>query len=69
MQIRARKFIGTLMLTAVVLVYALVAMLVGTVAIAHLPGWTHFIFYAIAGLAWLPLAMVIISWMQKPQKS
>lgn len=67
MQIRSRKFIGTLALMVFVIVYALVAMVIGTVAVARLPGWTHFVFFTVAGLVWLPVAMVIIKWSQNPR--
>ena len=60
-----RKLMGTLALLALVAVYVLAAMVV---AAAILPGAgriAEFSFYAIAGLAWVPLAGLIITWMHK----
>jgi ABC-type multidrug transport system permease subunit len=62
---RLRKLIGTLILIALVVVYALVAT---TVAVARLQdsSWVvHLGFFFISGLLWVLPAMFIVSWMAK----
>jgi hypothetical protein len=66
---RLRKLVGTILLVALVSIYALTVM---TIAAAKLPGtsaWVQAIFYVAAGLAWVAPAAALISWMQRPDKS
>lgn len=66
MKQRTRKAIGTLAVIVFIIAYALVMMAVGGEwAVGHglaieLP------FYIVAGCLWLPVVMVIIRWMSKP---
>ncbi len=69
MRQRARKLLGTILLVAFVCFYALVAM---TVAAAKLPGtsgWTQFVYFVVAGLAWVIPAGALIYWMQRPDRA
>ncbi|MBG1231781.1 DUF2842 domain-containing protein [Aestuariivirga litoralis] len=66
MNIRTRKFIGTLLTVGFVMVYCLVAMAFGGVFILGKGVVFELAFYILAGLAWLPVVMVIIRWMSKP---
>ena len=62
-----RKLTGTLALIVLVVVYSLTAM---TIAAAKLPGTSglvQLIYYAVAGLLWVPPAGLIIWWMAKPR--
>lgn len=61
----SRRFAGTLLLLALVIVYVFLAMLVAAAVLPNAGGIAQFIYYAVAGLAWVPLAAVIISWMHK----
>jgi hypothetical protein len=61
-----RKLAGTLLLVALVLVYVLVATVVGTALVPRGNRIAEFIYYAIAGLAWVPPAGLIIRWMHRP---
>ena len=66
---RTRKLIGTILLVAFVVFYALVVM---TIAAAKLPGTSWFVqlvFYAVAGLVWVAPAAWLIYWMARPRKS
>ncbi|MCB1453315.1 MAG: DUF2842 domain-containing protein [Rhizobiaceae bacterium] len=66
---RLRKLVGTLILLALVVIYALVAT---TVAVAQLQesSWVvHLGFFFLSGLLWIIPAMFIISWMAKPGKA
>lgn len=63
MPARLRKFVGMLVLVALVVVYALVAM---TIAAARLPGtgWlAHLAYFVFTGLLWVLPAMAIVKWM------
>ena len=57
-----RVLVGTIGLVVFIIVYVLAAMVVATVALPGAGGITQFAFYAIAGLAWVPLAGLILSW-------
>jgi hypothetical protein len=66
---RARQFIGAILLALFIPAYALAAMVIAS---AKLPG-THVLFqtpmYAILGLLWVLPAGVIVTWMQRPDKT
>lgn len=58
-----RKLVGTVILVITVPVYALIAMVI---AVAVLPGvnfWWQLVYYAVAGLLWVPPAGMLIAWM------
>ncbi|MBR1120606.1 DUF2842 domain-containing protein [Bradyrhizobium lablabi] len=66
MTIRTRKFLGTIALLVLVIVWSLTGM-----AVAQMPwlagsGIAQAIFYVVAGLGWVLPAMPIVSWMSKP---
>ncbi len=63
MPIRLRKFIGTVLLFALVIVWALVAMALAQAPLIHDNGFTSVAYYVIAGLGWVLPAMPIVSWM------
>ncbi len=64
---RARNFVGVILTFGWLVIYALVMMAVGAIVFgAQRPGYAHLLFYVIAGVGWLPVAMLIIRWMAKP---
>jgi len=65
---RTRKLIGTFVFVTFLMVYSLIAMAIGARYLTTVHGIWQFLFYAVAGLAWLPGAMMIISWMAKADK-
>lgn len=65
---RTRKLIGTFVFLAFLIVYSLIAMAIGARYLSTVHGIWQFLFYAFAGLAWLPGAMAIISWMAKADR-
>jgi len=69
MNIRTRKFIGTLLTVGFVCLYSLIAMAFGGVFILGKGVWFELAFYIIAGLAWLPVVMWIVRWMSKPDEA
>ena len=66
MSIRTRKFIGTIALFALAIVWSLLAMALAQSVLTSISGFTAVIYYVIAGLGWVLPAMPIVSWMSKP---
>jgi len=66
MHMRTRKFIGGFLILAVLVVYSLVAMVVGAAVAIGWPEPGRIAFYAVAGILWLPLVMAIVRWMARP---
>jgi hypothetical protein len=64
MGIRTRKFVGTVVMIALVMVYALAAMAFAQGRITQAPGWLQAFLYAALGLLWILPAMLIIRWME-----
>ncbi len=63
MSIRLRKFIGTVLLFVLVIVWALVAMALAQAPLIHDNEIASIAYYVIAGLGWVLPAMPIVSWM------
>jgi len=66
MTVRARKLIGTLVLLAVLAVYALMIASIGAGRIAAAPPLAQLAFFFVAGVAWVVPAGLLIRWMQRP---
>ncbi len=67
MRQRTRKFIGVILTFTFLVIYVLVMMVFGAALAAREPGfWAQLGFHALAGLAWLPVVMLIIRWMSRP---
>jgi len=68
MRRRTRKLIGAAVLLIFVPLYALIAAMI---ADTHLPGTSpliHWVYYVVAGLAWVIPAGLLITWMQRPDR-
>ena len=61
-----RKLIGTAVMAVFVIVYALLAMLLGATFVSNASTLVQTIFYGIAGLAWIVPAGMLIRWMARP---
>jgi predicted Co/Zn/Cd cation transporter (cation efflux family) len=64
---RRRKLIGTALLVTLVSVYALIAMVVGSVAMADKGRFVQLAFFTIVGLGWVLPAALIVWWMERPR--
>ena len=64
MSIRLRKFIGTVLLFVLVIVWALVAMALAQAPLIHDNAIASVAYYVIAGLGWVLPAMPIVRWMR-----
>lgn len=70
MTIRKRKLIGTVLLLAFILVYAMLALAVAVVLqVNQVSKLAELAFYAVAGLIWIIPAGAIISWMGRPDNT
>ena len=68
MSIRLRKFVGTVALLLLVVVWALVAMALAQAPAIHDSAALSAAYYVIAGLGWVLPAMPIIAWMGKSRE-
>jgi len=67
--IRTRKLIGTVLLLAFLVLYALAAMLVAVVLQVRATPLVELAFYVVAGLAWVIPAGLLIRWMARPDSA
>ncbi len=68
LKIRTRKFIGMFALLALIIVYCLAAMRLAVAYILDLHAVLQGLYFVVAGLFWLPPAMMLIKWMQRPDE-
>jgi hypothetical protein len=66
MTIRTRKFIGTIALLVLVVVWSLMGMTIAQTPWLANSRLLQAIFYVVAGIGWVLPAMPIISWMARP---
>jgi Protein of unknown function (DUF2842) len=66
MKLRTRKAIGIVATLIWITVYALVMMAVGAILVVGRGVALELPFYAIAGLGWVPVEMLIVRWMSRP---
>ncbi|MBX3570977.1 MAG: DUF2842 domain-containing protein [Pseudomonadota bacterium] len=69
MPVRLRKLIGTVLLIALVIVYAWLATMVAVAQLAESGPVVHFTYFLLTGLLWILPAMGIIKWMVKQPKA
>ena len=65
MPIRLKKLIGSILLVALVIVYALAAVTFAAGRLATSGPVVHLIFFLVSGLLWVLPAMLVIKWMQR----
>ena len=66
MTIRSRKFVGTIALLLLVVVWSLLGMTAAQTPWLANSGVLQAIFYVVAGIGWVLPAMPIVSWMARP---
>lgn len=64
---RLRQLIGSLILLALVIVYALIATTVAVAQLGESSAWVHLAYFALTGLLWILPAMWVIKWMLRPR--
>jgi Protein of unknown function (DUF2842) len=65
---RLKKLIGTVLLVALVVIYALAATTIASYRLANSSAWVHLAFFAIGGVLWIAPAMWLIAWMERKPK-
>jgi hypothetical protein len=65
MPIRLRKFLGTVALLVLVIVWALVAMALAQAPAIHDHAVLSVAYYVIAGIGWVVPALPIVTWMSR----
>ncbi len=68
MRQKTRKLIGTFGLIAFITVYSLIAMVLGSALLDKVGIVGKTLVYLVGGLAWVPAAGLIISWMHGGSK-
>ena len=68
MKQRSRKAIGTIATVLFLIVYSLAAMAVGGQLVVGRGMALELPYYIVAGALWLPVVMLIIKWMAKPDQ-
>lgn len=68
MPVRLRKFIGTIIIIVLVVLYALIATTIATYRLAESPWWVHLLYFFLTGIFWIVPAMIVIRWMERPAK-
>jgi hypothetical protein len=68
MAIRTRKFIGTVALLTLVIVWGLFAMVLAQSVLTNINGFVAALYYVFAGFGWVLPAMPLIAWMSRPEK-
>lgn len=68
MPYRLKKFIGMLILVALVILYAILATTIATYRLADSAWYVHLAFFALSGILWVVPAMFVISWMERKPK-
>lgn len=69
MRQRTRKLVGTIILVAFVSTYALTAMTLAATRLPGSSGLTQLVFYVVAGLIWVLPAGILVTWMQRPDRT
>jgi len=69
MPVRLRKLIGTVLILALVVLYALVATTIATYRLAESAWYVHLLYFLLTGIFWVVPAMFLIRWMEGPRKS
>jgi hypothetical protein len=65
---KIKKLVGTILLVALVVIYALAATTFATYRLAESSAWVHLAFFALSGMLWVLPAMWLISWMERKPK-
>ena len=66
MKMRWKKFLGVFLLIGIVIIYSLLVMRVAVAVLPTAGGIVQFVFYAVAGMAWVVPVRYLILWMNTP---
>jgi hypothetical protein len=63
--VRTKKLIGAVVILVWLPVYALLAMALGVHVLPHANGAVQFLYYAVAGMAWIVPIGLMLPWMSR----
>lgn len=66
MRMRVKKFLGVFILVGFIALYSLLVMRVAVDVLPQARGLLEFLFYAVAGMAWVVPVRYLILWMNTP---
>ncbi len=66
MSMRWKKFLGVFLLIGIIGIYVLLVMRVAVAILPSAGGIVQFLFYAVAGMAWVVPVRYLIVWMNTP---
>lgn len=69
MPVRLKKFIGMMIIVALVVIYALVATTIAAYRLAESAWYVHLLYFLFSGVLWVVPAMFVIRWMERPPKN
>ena len=69
MPVRLKKLIGTVVLIALVLVYAWLATTVAVHRLGASSAWVHLAYFLLTDVLWILPAMLVVKWMLKPPRA
>ncbi len=65
MPVRLKKLLGTFVLLALVIVYAIFATDYASLYLGDAPGYVHLMYFLVTGLLWVVPAVFLIRWMER----
>ncbi|WP_322991034.1 DUF2842 domain-containing protein [Hoeflea sp.] len=68
MPVRLKKLIGTVIIVALVVLYALIATTIASYRLAESAWYVHMLYFLFTGILWIVPAMFVIRWMERPPK-
>lgn len=69
MPVRLKKLIGSILIVALAMLYALVATTIASAKLADASGWVHLVYFLLTGVFWVVPAIFLINWMMRPPKA
>lgn len=66
MRMRIKKFLGVFLLIGIIAIYSLLVMRAAVAILPSANGIVQFVFYAVAGMAWVVPVRYLIVWMNTP---
>ncbi|WOC14948.1 DUF2842 domain-containing protein [Pseudochrobactrum sp. MP213Fo] len=69
MPVRLKKLIGTVLLVALIAIYAVLATIIAVAHLGQSPVWVQLAYFFFTGFLWILPAMYLLWWMVQPPKA
>jgi hypothetical protein len=66
---RTRKLVGAIILLGLLVCWLFLGLALAPVALGSSNGFVPVVFYIVAGLGWLVIAMPLVKWMGRPDRA